>query len=466
MSKIIFPAAFAAAFAFAACNGSKSSDPDPEEITSDTTTTVTDTTVVDENNPPLGSDAKEIPFAGNTYVTSGKGIVNEDGIVGWASSTTVFSTYFKISFAGYLGLYLKYSVGESNNRIEVQCADKVFPVVLPKPKGSDTTIYIGKIDPCSRGYLRVDLAGKQRSGGTYASPIALVVNGPSSVSMNYVASNEGGMFYWGRRGPSVHMGYTLSSSVQAEWFYNEVTVPEGMDAVGSYFMVNGFKEGYFGIQVSETERRALFSVWSPFGTDDPSAVPDSLKVAIIKRGEGVTAQAFGGEGSGTQSFYDAQWKAGVTYKFLTRICPARDNGFSDYVASDYISYLYDPDKGWKLVAWLRRPGLTTYYKSPYSFLENFHGDYGHLTRKVYFSNQWVYTTKKEWVELVKGNFTVDGTGNSGVRKDYKGGLEDGKFFLQNCGFFDDNVTPNTPFTRPSGETPPVIEWETLEALLK
>ena len=35
-----------------------------------------------------------------------------------------------------------------------------------------------------------------------------------------------------------------------EWFYSELTVPEGNDVIGSYFMANGFSEGYFGIQVN------------------------------------------------------------------------------------------------------------------------------------------------------------------------------------------------------------------------
>ena len=52
-----------------------------------------------------------------------------------------------------------------------------------------------------------------------------------------------------------------------------MTIPKNNDVVGSYFMANGFAEGYFGIQVnSETERRILFSVWSPYKTDDPNSI--------------------------------------------------------------------------------------------------------------------------------------------------------------------------------------------------
>ncbi len=72
------------------------------------------------------------------------------------------------------------------------------------------------------------------------------------------------MFYWGRRGPSVHLTYTVPQDVDLEYAYSEIVVEEGDDPVGSYFMANGFREGYFGIQVnSSQERRVLFSVWSP-----------------------------------------------------------------------------------------------------------------------------------------------------------------------------------------------------------
>ena len=68
-------------------------------------------------------------------------------------------------------------------------------------------------------------------------------------------------------------------------------------------MVNGFGEGYFGMQCnSETERRILFSVWSPFDTQEPKLIPDSLKIKLLRKGEGVYIGEFGNEGSGGKSF--------------------------------------------------------------------------------------------------------------------------------------------------------------------
>lgn len=55
--------------------------------------------------------------------------------------------------------------------------------------------------------------------------------------------------------------YSIPQNSNIEWYDNEVKVPKGEDVLGSYFMANGFGEGYFGFQVnSPTERRILFSV--------------------------------------------------------------------------------------------------------------------------------------------------------------------------------------------------------------
>ncbi len=60
--------------------------------------------------------------------------------------------------------------------------------------------------------------------------------------------------------------------------------------IGSYFMANGFGQGYFGIQVnSASERRILFSVWSPFSTNNPREIPDDQRITLLKKGEPVHA---------------------------------------------------------------------------------------------------------------------------------------------------------------------------------
>ena len=79
----------------------------------------------------------------------------------------------------------------------------------------------------------------------------------------------------------------------------------------SYYMVAGFGEGYFGMQYnSPTERRVLFSVWSPFDTQDPKLIADAQKIKLLRKGKDVHIGEFGNEGSGGQSYLLYPWKAG------------------------------------------------------------------------------------------------------------------------------------------------------------
>jgi hypothetical protein len=87
-------------------------------------------------------------------------------------------------------------------------------------------------------------------------------------------------------------------------------------------MANGFKEGYFGMQVnSETERKNLFSVWSPFTTDDPCKISIEQKIILLKKGQNVYTGEFGNEGAGGQSYLKYDWVSGNSYKFLLGSIP-------------------------------------------------------------------------------------------------------------------------------------------------
>ncbi|MDD4516607.1 DUF3472 domain-containing protein [Massilibacteroides sp.] len=411
-----------------------------------------------ENSALFPSDnAKAIPLGGNSYITeSDLGRVTDQGFEQWTDSKTVFSTYFRTNTDGNLMLYLKYNTEKDGNETEVSCKGKSFHVILPKSKpGSDTVVYVGEIEASGVGYVQVDFKGVKKSGDVYAKPTFLLVDGDAAKDMNYVDDFS---FYWGRRGPSVHLNYVMPENQTAEWFYNEVTVPVGEDQLGSYFMSNGFGEGYFGIQVnSETERRILFSVWSPFETDDPKEIPEEHKIKLVQKGDGVKTGEFGNEGSGGQSYLVYNWKAGTTYKFLTRIRPS-SNGYSEYTA-----YFFAPEVGtWKLIAQFLRPGTTTYYTRPHSFLENFLTETGYKTRMAIYDNQWIYTKDKKWIELTSTKFTADNTARQNARMDYQGGVNESGFYLKNCGFFGENTPIGNMFERTPRGVSPIIKWEELK----
>jgi len=315
------------------------------------------------------------------------------------------------------------------------------------------TIPIGKFTIDHPGYQQFELVNT--SGAKEAQIKHLIVSGDFAMSeINYVKDE----FYWGKRGPSVHL--TFSSEEKADsikWFYNEITVPPGNDVVGSYFMAVGFGEGYFGIQVnSEEERRILFSVWSPFQTDNPSEIPENQRIKLLKKGNTVTAGKFGGEGSGGQSYMKYMWKAGITYKFLMKGEPVANN------STDYTAYFYNPDEEkWMLIASFRRPQTSTYLTRFHSFLENFIPSQGQYMRMGLYSNQWICDKNGSWFEANKARFTADNTARKGARLDYAGGLNGDQFFMKNCGFFNETVAIGSEFTRPHSNQKPDIDFELL-----
>jgi len=242
----------------------------------------------------------------------------------------------------------------------------------------------------------------------------------------------------------VHLRYDIPDKAKdIVWFYNGITVPEGNDILGSYFMADGFADGYFGMQVNgPDERRILFSVWSPYRTDNPKDIPEDYRIKLLKKGEDVRAGEFGSEGSGGQCYRKFMWKAGTTYRFLLKGEPSANK------STDYTAYFFAPEVGsWQLIASFRRPKTEDYLKSLYSFLENFHTETGCITRRALYSNQWVCTKEGKWFELTSARFTADATAKKESRLDYSGGVENGAFFLKNCGFFNEKAEINSVFLR-------------------
>jgi hypothetical protein len=229
--------------------------------------------------------------------------------------------------------------------------------------------------------------------------------------------------------------------------------------MNSYFMADGFTGGYFGMQVnSPTERRVLFSIWSPFNTDDPKSIPDSLKIQLLKKGDSVHAGEFGSEGSGGQSYMNYPWVAGKTYAFLVH---AQANLARKTTVFTAYFKLID-QSNWQLIASFKRPVSGFYLKGLYSFLENFDPVTGTAQRKVSFGNQWVVDTAGKWYPLTEALFTGDATANMDYRKDYGGGAQGNQFYLRNCGFFDDFTVLRFPLMRnQSRKGHPQIDFKNL-----
>lgn len=411
-----------------------------------------------QQNVRFGSTLS-LPLGGNAWVTTsgrnGTAEITETGVKHWTGLDEQISVFVKLRRTGSLNVSAVMRVPDGKNAIQCRINDTGIVVIARGPEPIE--YHFGTWTITDTGYLRIEFRGMKRSGNYFAEISELRISGTAVDSTAaFVRNNEGNYFYWGRRGPSVHINYDPDEvGNEAEWFYSEMTVPHGNDVVGSFFMANGFKEGYFGMQVnSETERRILFSVWSPFETDDPDSIPPEKKIILRKKGEGVHIGEFGNEGSGGQSYLLFPWKSGSTYRFLLNAVPEND-GHTLFTA-----YFFAPEVNrWKLIASFSRPATQTYLTRLHSFLENFEPSTGHFTRKAYYGNQWVKNRKGEWRPLTSMTFTADATAMKGYRLDYAGGAVDSMFFLQHCGFFNDQTTLRERFSRTVKSSPPQIDLD-------
>lgn len=399
-----------------------------------------------------------IPVAGNSWVINdlslNERIIKSKGITGWSDKSTRIRTWFNTEKSGQATILLRCRVVSGESEIKVTFGSIAKTIKITNT-GLDT-ITIGNFNIEKPGYQHIDFEGIKRTSGTFAEITDLLIEDNSGLGKVWFLKDD---FYFGRRGPSVHLKYEIpADATDIEWFYNEITIPEGNDVIGSYYMANGFADGYFGIQVnSETERRILFSVWSPYKTDNPGEIPEEYRIILLKKGADVITKEFGNEGSGGQSYRVFPWKSVTTYRFLLKGAPSVNN------STDYTAYFYAPERGkWELIASFRRPKTDNHLKSLYSFLENFMTETGPVTRKGFYSNQWVCDGKGKWHELTTAKFTADATARKDARLDYSGGVENGVFFLRNCGFFSDKTELDQLFSRTPSNKPPIINFSQLE----
>lgn len=391
-----------------------------------------------------------VGVSGNGYVTSQHdgAQITDGGITRWTNPKSVVSVYFYLHQPTTADLSL---LAKGHSQIKVSYGKKQFKVALQSDEY--TQVPVGKIKVRKPGYVRIDLQGISKQGEQFGEVKQVLVDNVCGES-NYVKDFPD---YWGRRGPSVHLAYTLPAG-DTEWFYNEVTVPKDGETMHSYYMVAGFGEGYFGMQYNApTERRVLFSVWSPFDTQDPKNIPDDQKIKLLKKGKDVHIGEFGNEGSGGQSYLKYPWKAGETYKFLMRVRPEG----ADHTT--YTAYFYaTEEKEWRLIASFSRPKTHTWYTHAHSFLENFNPEQGYLSRKVFYGNQWARSTEGKWMRVTEATFTHDATANAKVRLDYQGGeTKDNRYYLKMGGFFNESIPMGTKLhCKPTTEAPE-IDWDAL-----
>lgn len=401
-----------------------------------------------------------IPLAGNAFLetpgTGGK--ITPGGISEWSDPEAVFGIYVSFRAGVTFHAALKLRNQTVTSKIRFAGLQNDYEITL-EPGYNE--VPLGTYTTEKDGYVRFEMQGIETDGKYFASPIELLLYGADetdALACITPKDKENYGYYWTRRGPSVHCNYSTHERERIEWFYNEVTVPEGYDPVGTYAMAIGFRCGYFGIQTNaENERRILFSIWSPYTTDDPSEIPEDMRVVCLKKHENTRVGEFGGEGSGGQSYMKYSWKTGETYRFLMHVQP-QGNGKTIFTA-----YFFFPETGkFECIASFLRPKTDTWMIGVHSFLENFSDTRGYITRMAYYGNPWARTADGQWFVPGRVLLTGDETARRHWRIDYDGGLlEDGRFYLKNGGFFDNPPQLDTIFyrtkTASDGQAPDIQE---------
>lgn len=397
-----------------------------------------------------------IPLGGNAY-TKEPAKIGDEGLTKWTNPSTITSIYFRTDIPQTFDMLLRLQTPGGKSEISVSSGNTSFKKQISFTKSG--VVNIGQLTVTKPGYIKIDLKGISKTGAVFANVSDLIIQHKmQDTSLVYV--KNGSSFHFGRRGPSVHLNFIVSDELKTDvhWFYNELMIPVGEDKTGSYFMADGFGEGYFGMQVnSDIERRVLFSVWSPFETENPIDIPDSMRIVLLKKGKSVHAQDFGNEGSGGQSYMQFNWKAGNTYAFLLGA-----QSDSIHHTTTYTAYYKDVSANqWYLIASFKRPQTTTYLTHLYSFLENFIPETGNQSRIGWYKNQWIVDRNGKWHELLSAKFTHDATAKGGYRKDYAGGADSNHFFLRNDGFFNDFAKPYQVFTRKASGKKPIVDFTAL-----
>ena len=426
-------------------------------ISTDQTLTI----IIDSNQTYLAlfevieyENSEVIPLGGNAYSTSDdeKLMIGIDGTESWTSTEKKLAIYFYSAEESNCNLTIPIETNQNTITYSVSLNDDFFGVeVLP----NKSEINLG-IHTLRKGYNIVTLKGLETTD-VFPTLTSFNIYSNELLSLNYVKENSSNRFYYGRRGPSVILGYEFPQNTNIKWMYSEIEIPEGYDHIGLYAMANGSREGYFGIQVNSTEeRRVLFSIWSPYVTDDPSQIPEDQRIQLIKSGQDVQVDEFGNEGSGGQSWLIYPWKTGVKYSFIKSVEPD-GNGNTIYTA-----YFKDPEEGdWRLIASFLRPQTDTWFAGPYSFLENFKPEEGYKLRKAYYGNIWAISSDDDWFQINNARFTTDDIGSIQYRLDYQGGVESNKFYLMHCGFFDLYTENYKDLTKTDQSAPPSINFELL-----
>ena len=157
--------------------------------------------------PAVAQDESVVTLSGNGYITAGpekSAFIDEQHceIRNWNNAETVTSFYFRTEKPGKMNVAI---LAKGDSRIEVSLLGKRKKIKLD----SDTLVRVkvGTFKVKEPGYVKMDIRGLEIKDGENFGNVAAVIVGGDVAPVVRVAPEFSTHF--GRRGPSVHLGYGL-----------------------------------------------------------------------------------------------------------------------------------------------------------------------------------------------------------------------------------------------------------------
>jgi hypothetical protein len=146
----------------------------------------------------------KIPAGGNTWVVDnpfkGEQLITDEGVKGWSDKADKLRIFFKVPQAGLLHVGIKARVDAGVSELNCTVAGKTKKVTIT---GNQTVNhFVGSFEVLESGYHFAELEGLSKDGSTFAEISGLALGGEATSGKMFFVNED---FYWGRRGPSVHL---------------------------------------------------------------------------------------------------------------------------------------------------------------------------------------------------------------------------------------------------------------------
>jgi len=164
-----------------------------------------------------------IPASGNSWVTNSQGneerVIKRSGIESWTDSGSIIRTFFRVEQTGAIDIAIRARVKSGQSEVNVSFENETKKITITNTEYD--TVWVGTYTIAEPGYHYLDMQGAAKSASTFADVTDILIGGAAAQGKVYFVKED---FYFGRRGPSVHLRYEKPEEASdILYFYNEKT---------------------------------------------------------------------------------------------------------------------------------------------------------------------------------------------------------------------------------------------------